>query len=65
MEKRNCALLKTKLNINIKIKYIYCVEYIVKFIITQLDKRSAVTPGSGIDGDNIECDDCDILQCCT
>jgi hypothetical protein len=22
-------------------------------------------PGSGIDGDNIECDDCDILQCCT
>jgi hypothetical protein len=26
---------------------------------------SAVTPGSGIDGDNIGCDDCDILQCCT
>ena len=27
--------------------------------------RSAVIPGSGIDGDNIECDDCDILQCFT
>ena len=28
--KRNCALLKTKLNINIKTKCIYCVQYIVK-----------------------------------
>jgi len=27
MEKRNCALLKTKLNINM---FIYCVQYIVK-----------------------------------
>ena len=25
-EKRNCALLKTKLNINIKSKCIYCVQ---------------------------------------
>jgi len=30
MEKRNCALLETKLNINIKTKFIYCVQYIVK-----------------------------------
>ena len=37
MEKRNCALLKTQLNINIKTKFIYCVEYIVSFSITQLD----------------------------
>jgi hypothetical protein len=34
MEKRNCALLKTKLNINIKTKYSYCIQYIVKFFIT-------------------------------
>jgi len=26
----NCALLKTKLNINIKTKCIYCVQYIVR-----------------------------------
>jgi hypothetical protein len=29
-KKRNCALLKAKLDINIKIKCIYCVQYIVK-----------------------------------
>jgi hypothetical protein len=38
MEKRNCALLKTKLNINIKTKVVYCVKYIFKFYITQLEK---------------------------
>ena len=30
MEKRNYACLKTKLNITIKTKFIYCVQYIVK-----------------------------------
>jgi hypothetical protein len=38
MEKSNCALLKTKLDINIKTKCIYCVQYVVKFFITQLEK---------------------------
>ena len=38
MENRNCAVLKTKLNINIKTKFIYCVQYIVKSYITQLEK---------------------------
>jgi hypothetical protein len=28
--KRNCALLKAKLDINIKTKFIYCVQYIAK-----------------------------------
>ena len=30
MEKRNCALLKTKLDINIKTKFLYCLQYSVK-----------------------------------
>ena len=30
MEKRNCALLKTKLDINIKTKFRYCLQYSVK-----------------------------------
>jgi hypothetical protein len=29
MEKENCVLLKTKLNIKIKTKFIYCVQYIL------------------------------------
>jgi hypothetical protein len=29
VEKRNCALLKNQLKINIKIKFINCVQYIV------------------------------------
>jgi hypothetical protein len=30
VEKRNCALLKNQLKINIKIKFINCVQYIVE-----------------------------------